>query len=86
MGNNGVSKIIGIGDDVLEMNVLYSMRLEDVSHMDDFICNLIFTRWLDDEGFLNAIKNGSLNLSKGFLIVARGKNYCSLQDSRKVMC
>ena len=51
MGNNGTSKIVGIGDICLETSIGSKLILKDVRHVSDIRLNLISTGRLDDEGF-----------------------------------
>lgn len=78
MGNNGSSKIIGIGDVCLETNTGCKLTLHDVRHVPDIRLNLISAGKLDDEGYANHFSNGKWKLSKGSLIVAHGKKQQTL--------
>ena len=51
MGNNGTSKIVGIGDICLETSIGSKLILKDVRHVPDIRLNLISIGRLDDEGF-----------------------------------
>ena len=75
MGNNGVAYAIGIGDVCLETNNDTTLVLKNVKHIPDIRMNLISTGKLDDE-----IKfiNGQWKLTKGSIVVARGKKCSSL--------
>ena len=73
MGNNGTSKIVGIGDICLETSIGSKLILKDVRHVPDIRLNLISTGRLDDEGFTHYFGESKWKLTKGFLIVARGK-------------
>ncbi|GMP79351.1 hypothetical protein CsSME_00034932 [Camellia sinensis var. sinensis] len=53
MGNEGLSKIIGMGDVCLETNLGCKLLLKDVRHVPDIRLNLISTGKLDDEGYNN---------------------------------
>ena len=61
MGNNSVSKIVGIGDVCLETSIGNKLVLKVVRHVQDICLNLISTGKLDDEGFTNSFgeSNGS---------------------------
>ena len=52
--NNGVSKIVGIGDVFLETSIGNKLVLKDVRHVLDIRLNLISISRLDDEGFTNS--------------------------------
>lgn len=73
IGNSGTSKIVGIGHVVLETNISYTLRLKGVRHVEDVLFNPISTGRLDDESFLSTLGNESSKLSKGSLVVERGK-------------
>ncbi|KAJ0105026.1 hypothetical protein Patl1_19243 [Pistacia atlantica] len=58
MGNDGLAKVIGIGDVCLEMDNESSLLLRDVKQILDICLNLIFTGRLDDEGYYNTFGDG----------------------------
>ena len=78
MGNEDVSKIVGMGDIFLETNIGCKLLLRDVWHVPDIRLNLISAGKLDDEGYNNNFSDGKWKLSKGSLVVAKGKKTCSL--------
>ena len=78
MGNENFSKIVGKGDVCLETENGTRLVLKDVMHIPDMRLNLISTGRLDDEGFCNTFSNGKWKLTKGSLVVARGKKYSKL--------
>ena len=78
MGNSGVSKIVGIGDVCLETTIGNKLVLKDVRHVPDIRLNLISTGRLDDEGFTNSFGESKWKLTKGSLVVARGKKQNTL--------
>ncbi|KAG5549866.1 hypothetical protein RHGRI_014986 [Rhododendron griersonianum] len=53
MGNEGLSKIVGMGNICLETSVGCKLVLKDVRHVPDIRLNLISTGKLDDEGYNN---------------------------------
>ena len=73
MGNSGVSKIVGIGDIFLQISTGNKLVLKDVRHVPDICLNLISTGRLDDEVFTNSFGERKWKLTKGSLVVARGK-------------
>ena len=73
MGNSGTSKIVGIGDICLETSIGSKLILKDVRHVPDIRLNLISTGRLDDEGFAHYFGESKWKLTKGSLIVAKGK-------------
>ena len=78
MGNNGVSKIVSIRDIFLETSIGKKLVLKDVRHVPDILLNLISTDRLDDEGFKNSFGESKWKLTKGSLVVARGKKQNTL--------
>ncbi|KAK9046035.1 hypothetical protein V6N11_051937 [Hibiscus sabdariffa] len=73
MGNNGLVSVTGMGDVSLVTNNGTKLTLKDVTHAPDIRLNLIFVGKLDDEGFCNTFSVGQWKLTKGSLVVARGK-------------
>ena len=78
MGNSGVSKIVGIGDVCLEINIGNKLVLKDVRHVLDIHLNLISTGRLDDERFTNYFGENKWKLTKSSLVVTRGKKQNTL--------
>ncbi|VFQ71427.1 unnamed protein product [Cuscuta campestris] len=78
MGNDGSSKIIGMGDVCLETSTGCRLVLRDVRHVPDIRLSLISAGLLDDEGYANKFCDGRWKLSRGSLIMARGKKQNSL--------
>ena len=73
MGNNETSKITGIGNIILETNTGCKLILKDVRHVPDIRLNLISAGKLDDEGFHSHFGDGCWKLTKGSLIIAKGR-------------
>ena len=78
MGNEGLSKIMGVGNICLETNIGCKLLLKDVRHVPDIRLNLISTGKLDDEGYNNHFGDGKWKLTKGSLVVAKGKKNSTL--------
>ena len=78
MGNSGVSKIVGTGDVFLETSIGNKPVLKDVIHVPNIRLNLISIGRLYDEGFTNSFGENKLKLTKGALVVARGKKHKTL--------
>lgn len=78
MGNQDKSKIVGIGDIVLTTSIGCKLVLKDVRHVPTMRLNLISTGKLDDAGLVNYFGEGKWKLTKGSLIMARGKKEGSL--------
>src|SRR5436853_105811 len=77
-GNSSYSKILGIGDISLRTNLGCQLILKNVRHVADLRLNLLSGITLDRQGFESHFANGMWKLSKGSLIVAKGKACCSL--------
>ncbi|KAF7149741.1 hypothetical protein RHSIM_Rhsim02G0038500 [Rhododendron simsii] len=78
MGNEGLSKIVGMGNICLETSVGCKLVLKDVRHVPDIHLNLISTGKLDDEGYNNHFGNEKWKLAKGSLVVPKGNKTCLL--------
>ncbi|CAJ2679244.1 unnamed protein product [Trifolium pratense] len=78
MGNDGVAKVIGVGDICLQTNMGMQLLLRDVKHAPDVRFNLISVHMLDDCGYDNHFGSGKWKLSKGNLVVARGEKTSKL--------
>ena len=78
MGNSGVSKIVGIGDICLETTIGNKLVLKDVRHVPDIRLNLISISRLDDKGFTNSFGESKWKITKGSLVVVRGKKQNTL--------
>ena len=86
MGNEGLSKIIGIGNICLETNLGCKLLLKDVRHVPNIRLNLISTGRLDDEGYNNHFGDGKWKLTKGSLVMAKGKKTCTLYTMKGKIC
>ena len=86
MGNEDVSKIVGMGDICLETNIGCKLLLRYVRHVPDIRLNLISTGKLDDEAYNNNFSDGKWKLSKDSLVVAKGKKTCSLYTMQAKIC
>ena len=86
MGNEGLSKIIGMGNICLETNLGCKLLLKDVRHVPDIRLNLISTGRLDDEGYNNHFGDGKWKLTKGSLVMAKGKKTCTLYTMKGKIC
>ncbi|RDY02478.1 hypothetical protein CR513_14057, partial [Mucuna pruriens] len=64
MGNDGVSKVIGVGDVCLQTNIGVQLRLRGVKHAPDVRFNLISMHILDDGGYDNHFGYGKWKLTK----------------------
>ena len=86
MGNDSYADIVGIGDICVRANTGYTLILKDVRHVPDIRLNLISTHVLDKEGYDNYFHDGKWRLSKGSLVFARGKIYCTLYKTQVKLC
>ena len=73
MGNDGLSKVVGTGTVCLEIGNGMKLVLKDVRHVPDIRFHLISVGRLDDDGYSNSFSNSKWKLTKGSLVVARGK-------------
>ncbi|KAK8558827.1 hypothetical protein V6N12_042120 [Hibiscus sabdariffa] len=78
MGNDELVSVTGMGDVSLASNNGTKLILKDVRHAPDISLNLISVGRLDDEGFCNTFSDGQWKLTKGSLVVARGKKSSNL--------
>ena len=75
-----------MGDIFLETNIGCKLLLRNVWHVPDIRLNLIYGGKLDDEGYNNNFSDGKWKLSKGSLVVAKGKKTCSLYTMQAKIC
>ncbi|RDX64142.1 hypothetical protein CR513_57333, partial [Mucuna pruriens] len=78
MGNDGVTKVIGVGDVCLQTNTRMQLWLKGVKHAPDVRFNMISVHMLDDGGYDDHFGNGKWKLTKGKLVVARGEKISKL--------
>ncbi|RDY11436.1 hypothetical protein CR513_03880, partial [Mucuna pruriens] len=78
MGNDGVSKVIGVGDVCLQTNMGVQLWLRGVKHTPDVHFNLIFMHMLDDGGYDNHFGYEKWKLTKGLKNVESKKCYHSM--------
>lgn len=84
---SGTSKIVRMGDVCIETNVGCKLILKDVMHVLDLCLNLIPTKNLEEEDYNNHFGGGQWKLTKGSLVVVRGKRSCTLCDkSTNIQC
>ena len=63
-----------------------TLTLKDVQHILDLHLNLIYVHVLDKDGFNHFINSGTWKLTKGSLVVARGRLCCSLYKTQENVC
>ena len=73
MGNQGVSKIVGIRDIWLETNTSCKLHLKNVRHISDIRLSLISFQVLDDDGYHNFFGDGKWKCTKGNMVVVKGE-------------
>lgn len=78
MVNDGVSKVIRVGDVCSQTNMGMQLLLRDVKHAPDVRFNFIFMHMLDDYGYDNHFGYGKWKRNKGNLVVARGEKLSKL--------
>ncbi|GKV28962.1 hypothetical protein SLEP1_g37944 [Rubroshorea leprosula] len=86
MGNKFEAKIVGVGDVWLETNIESKLHLKNVRYVPEIRLNLMSMGMLDDDGYLNYFGNGSWKLTKGTMVVARGKKRFSLYETQAKQC
>ncbi|RDX74433.1 hypothetical protein CR513_45824, partial [Mucuna pruriens] len=78
MGNDGVSKVIGVGVVCLQTNMRVYLWLKGVKHAPNVRFNLIFMHMLDDGGYDNYFGYGKWKLIQGNLVVVREEKISKL--------
>ncbi|CAL1399745.1 unnamed protein product [Linum trigynum] len=77
-GNGNLSKVIGKGEVCLETMNGTKLLLKDVRHVPEMRLNLISVDKLDEEGYCNTFHNGQWKLTRGSLVLAKGKKLSKL--------
>ncbi|VFQ73259.1 unnamed protein product [Cuscuta campestris] len=75
-----------MGDVCLDTSTGCRLVLRDVRHVPDIRLSLISAGLLDDEGYANKFCDGRWKLSRGSLIMARGKKQNSLYVMQARVC
>ncbi|CAM8949433.1 unnamed protein product [Rhodiola kirilowii] len=78
MGNDSFCDIVGIGEICFESDAGCKLMLKDVRHVPGLRHNLLSMSVLDKQGFHHHGGDKKWKLTKGSLIVARGKLCCTL--------
>ena len=86
MGNKSVSQIARIGDICIQTSMGCTLTLKDVRHVPDLCLNMISVHMLDNDGYNHFISSGNWKLTKGSLVVARGRLCCSLYKTQVKVC
>ena len=77
MTNDGVSKVIGVGDVCLQTNMGMQLLLRGVKHISYVRFNLISVQVLD-VSYDNHFGSGKWKLTRGNLVVAKGEKISKL--------
>ncbi|VFQ83449.1 unnamed protein product [Cuscuta campestris] len=80
------SKIVGMGTVCLKTNTGCRLILRDVRHVPEFRFNLISAGGLDGDGYVSRFGEGKWKLTKGSLVVARGKIENRIYVMQAKMC
>ncbi|GKV53109.1 hypothetical protein SLEP1_g59655, partial [Rubroshorea leprosula] len=63
-----------------------TLTLKNVRHVPDMRMNLLSAKALDEEGYTHYFGNGNWKLTKGSMVVAKGRACCSLYKTHMKMC
>ena len=86
MGNDSFSKICGVGDICITTNVGCTLVLKDVRHVPDLRLNLMSGLALDRQGYVSQFGENAWKLTRGSLVVAKGKVCCTLYKTASQVC
>ena len=86
MGNHVASKIVGIGEVTLMTENGSKLMLKEVRCVPEMRLNLVSTGKLDEAGMINQLGAGRWKLSRGSMIIARGKKEGSLYIMQGKIC
>ena len=70
--------MFGVGTVCLKTNTSSTLVLQNVKHAPHISINLISLGQLDDDGYHNDLCNSKWKLTKGSLILARGRKHSNL--------
>lgn len=86
IGITTCSNTVRIGDICIKTNIGSQLTSKDARHVPDLRLNLMSVNAFDKEGFHDHFGNGKWKLSKGFLIIARGKSCCTQYKTYGMVC
>ena len=86
IGSKSVAQIVGIGDIFIHTSMWCTLTLKDVRHIPDLHLNLNSMHMLENDGYNHFISTRNWKLTKGSLVVARGKLCCSLYKTHVKVC
>ena len=66
--------------------MMCTLTLKDVRHIPNLHLNLISVHMLDKDGYNHFINSDNWKLTKGSLVVARGRLCCSLYKTQAKVC
>ncbi|GKV34500.1 hypothetical protein SLEP1_g42871 [Rubroshorea leprosula] len=84
--NSDAEWIIDSGASYHCTNVGCTLTLKNVRHVPDMRMNLLSAKALDEEGYAHYFRNGNWKLTKGSMVVAKGRACCSLYKTHMKMC
>ena len=83
IGDAKACEILGIGRAKVDLGNGTSLTLSDVRFVPKLTKNLISVGQLDDDGYKTVFSHGSWKMTKGSMIIARGKKVGSLYFTRQ---
>lgn len=86
IGNTSYLKIIGASDVYVQNNVGCIMTLKDLRHILALWLNMIFRAKLDRVGYEIHFENGRWKLTRGSLLIARGRVCNMLYKTHVKLC
>ena len=86
MGNSSHSKIVGMSDVCFETNMGCKLTLKYARHVLDLHLSLMSGFVLDKQGYENHFGKGKWKLTKGSLVVAKGKTCYTLYKTQRKVC
>ena len=81
MGNEAKCEIVGMGDVELETSIGCKLIMKDVRHVPEMRFSLISVGKLDDEGYHSHLGEGKWKITRGSLVLARGKKNNTLHKT-----
>jgi hypothetical protein len=70
----------------IKTNVGFTVMLKNVRHVPDLCFNFISTPIMDQVGYCNHLGNGRWKITKGPMVVARGRICCGLYKTHVKAC
>ncbi|RVW34988.1 Retrovirus-related Pol polyprotein from transposon TNT 1-94 [Vitis vinifera] len=82
MRNEAKCEIVGMRDVELKTSIRFKLVLKDVRHVPEIRFSFISVGKLDDEGYHSHLREGKWKLTKGSLVLARGKKNNDLYKTK----